>query len=122
MTPNKAVNRNGGRCVLRIPRHLAAARFPWSFGLEQLQFDEVTCLSTTQQLEETVRQLSAAELAAFRAWFAAFDAEEWDRQMESDVAARRSIARRQVAGRCLISLVGCLTAHAVVLSRSSDRI
>ena len=46
-------------------------------------------LSTTQQLEETVRRLSADELAAFRAWFAAFDAEEWDRQMESDVAAGR---------------------------------
>jgi hypothetical protein len=27
------------------------------------------------------------ELAAFRNWFTAFDAEVWDRQLEADVAA-----------------------------------
>ena len=68
---------------------LAAAQLLWLFSSKQLQFGKVTSVSTTQQLEETVRQLSADELAAFRAWFAAFDAEEWDRQMESDVAAGR---------------------------------
>jgi len=42
-------------------------------------------MSTVQQLENTVRQLSANDLAAFRAWFAEFDAEQWDRQFEADV-------------------------------------
>jgi hypothetical protein len=46
-------------------------------------------MSTVQQLENTVRQLSAEELAAFRAWFAEFDAEQWDRQFEADVSAGR---------------------------------
>ena len=40
-------------------------------------------MSTVQQLENTVRQLSAEELAAFRSWFAEFDAAEWDRQFEA---------------------------------------
>jgi hypothetical protein len=46
-------------------------------------------MSTVQQLENTVRQLSAEELAAFRSWFAEFDAAEWDRQIEADVSAGR---------------------------------
>jgi hypothetical protein len=46
-------------------------------------------MSTLQQLEEAVRRLSAEERAAFRAWFAEFDAAEWDRQFEADVSAGR---------------------------------
>jgi hypothetical protein len=46
-------------------------------------------MSTIQQIEDAVRRLSAEERAAFRAWFAEFDAEEWDRQLEADVAAGR---------------------------------
>jgi hypothetical protein len=46
-------------------------------------------MSTIQQLENGVRQLSAEELATFRAWFAEFDAEQWDRQFEADVSAGR---------------------------------
>ncbi len=46
-------------------------------------------MSTVQQIEEAVRQLSVDERAAFRAWFAEFDAEEWDHQLEADVAAGR---------------------------------
>jgi hypothetical protein len=46
-------------------------------------------MSTIQQIEDAVRQLSAEERAAFRAWFAEFDAEEWDRQLEADVSAGR---------------------------------
>ena len=44
-------------------------------------------MSTVAEIEEAVRQLSAEQRAKFRAWFADFDAEEWDRQMENDVAA-----------------------------------
>jgi hypothetical protein len=46
-------------------------------------------MSTLQEIEEAVRQLSAEELAAFRRWFAEFDAAVWDRQIEEDVAAGR---------------------------------
>ena len=63
-------------------------------------------MSTVAEIEEAVRQLSAEQRAAFRAWFAEFDAEEWDRQLESDVAAGKldwlvaeARADRE-AGRC----------------------
>jgi hypothetical protein len=46
-------------------------------------------MSTVEQLEEAVRRLSAEERAEFRAWFAEFDAAEWDRQFEADVTAGR---------------------------------
>jgi hypothetical protein len=46
-------------------------------------------MSTLQKLEEAIRLLSAEELAAFRLWFAEFDAEAWDRQLEENVKAGR---------------------------------
>jgi len=44
-------------------------------------------MSTLQEAKQVVTQLTPAELAAFRTWFAEFDAEKWDRQLEEDVAA-----------------------------------
>lgn len=44
-------------------------------------------MKNLEEIELAVRQLSAEELAAFRIWFAEFDAELWDRQFEEDVAA-----------------------------------
>ncbi len=38
-------------------------------------------------IESQIRQLSPEELLSLREWFAAFDAEIWDRQIESDVQA-----------------------------------
>jgi len=46
-------------------------------------------MSVLVELEESVKRLSPAERTAFRSWFAAFDAEEWDRQFESDVKSGR---------------------------------
>ena len=46
-------------------------------------------MSSVNEIEEAVLKLPAAELAAFRAWFAEFDAEAWDRRIEGDVAAGR---------------------------------
>jgi hypothetical protein len=40
-----------------------------------------------EHLEQQVAQLSEAELAQFRAWFAAFDAAAWDQRIEQDAAA-----------------------------------
>lgn len=39
-----------------------------------------------ETLEKEIENLSSEELTLFREWFAAFDAEIWDRQIENDVA------------------------------------
>ncbi len=44
-------------------------------------------MSTIRDIEDAVRTLSPEDLAAFRGWFAEFDADAWDRQLEEDVAA-----------------------------------
>jgi len=43
-------------------------------------------MTRVEELEKKVEGLSPAELSLFREWFATFDAELWDRQLESDVA------------------------------------
>jgi len=40
-----------------------------------------------KNLEEQIRALSPEEFARLREWFAQFDAEAWDRQLEADVKA-----------------------------------
>ena len=44
-------------------------------------------MSSVKEIETAVTGLSAEDLAAFRNWFAEFDAQIWDRQIESDAAA-----------------------------------
>jgi len=53
-------------------------------------------MSKVDDLERQVQQLSADELAAFRRWFAEFDAEAQDRQIELDAKSGRldSLAER----------------------------
>ena len=53
-------------------------------------------MSKVNDLERQVQGLSVDELAAFRQWFAEFDAEAWDRQVEADVKAGKldSLAER----------------------------
>lgn len=46
-------------------------------------------MSTVQDIEQAIRQLPGQDLAVLRAWFAEFDAEQWDRQFEEDVKAGR---------------------------------
>ena len=46
-------------------------------------------MSTVEQIEDAVQRLPAEELAAFRAWFAEYDARLWDQQFALDVAAGR---------------------------------
>ena len=63
-------------------------------------------MNTIQELQTAVSHLSPEELSAFRAWFAEFDAQTWDRQFEQDVAAGRLDALAEEAledlrqGRC----------------------
>ena len=49
----------------------------------------IKTMSTLQQIEEAVERLSTQERAAFRTWYVEFDADEWDRQLEEDVASGR---------------------------------
>ena len=42
--------------------------------------------SNVEEIERAVSQLSDEDLAQFRTWFAEFDAANWDRQFEADVA------------------------------------
>ncbi len=44
---------------------------------------------TLKELEKTVSTLLPEQLSHFREWFLTFDAENWDRQFESDVASGR---------------------------------
>ena len=63
-------------------------------------------MSTIQEIEVAVSKLSREELSSFRDWFADFDADAWDRQLEEDVRAGRldALADEAVrdlhAGRC----------------------
>ena len=42
-------------------------------------------MSTLQEIRDALGQILTEELAEFRAWFAKFDAERWDRQFASPV-------------------------------------
>ena len=44
-------------------------------------------MGKVEKIEQEIKQLSEDELAQLREWFAAFDAEAWDRQFEADVSA-----------------------------------
>ena len=63
-------------------------------------------MSSVQEIEAAVSKLEPEELAAFRSWFAEFDAQVWDREFEQDVAAGRLDALAEEAlrdlreGRC----------------------
>jgi hypothetical protein len=46
-------------------------------------------MATVKDIEDAVAKLAPTDLAEFRAWFAAFDADAWDREIENDVAAGR---------------------------------
>ena len=44
-------------------------------------------MTKVQTLESEVQNLSPEELAEFRSWFADYDGEVWDRQIEADILA-----------------------------------
>ena len=44
-------------------------------------------MGAVEKLELLVKGLSPEELAKFREWFAEFDSQLWDRQIEADAAA-----------------------------------
>ena len=44
-------------------------------------------MGAVEKLDLLIKSLSPEELAQFREWFADFDAQIWDRQIQSDAAA-----------------------------------
>lgn len=44
-------------------------------------------MTTLETLESAIAHLDPAELAQFRQWFAKFDSDAWDTQIEADAAA-----------------------------------
>ena len=61
-------------------------------------------MSRVEQIEGQVKSLSANELKAFRKWFARYDAEIWDRQIEAD--ANNGKLRSLAELRCAITTAG----------------
>ncbi len=63
-------------------------------------------MHTVHDIERAVQGLGESDLAAFRAWFAEYDADTWDRQLDADAAAGRldALAAEALAdlraGRC----------------------
>ena len=63
-------------------------------------------MNTLAEIERAVERLAPSELTVFRAWFVAYDADAWDREMQGDEDAGRldalaSEAREDLrAGRC----------------------
>lgn len=41
-------------------------------------------MTEVQKIEEAIKQLTEAERVEFRRWFAQFDADAWDKQIEAD--------------------------------------
>ena len=46
-------------------------------------------MTSVAEIAGAVKRLPKKDLARFRQWFAEYDAQVWDRQLESDVAAGR---------------------------------
>ena len=42
-------------------------------------------MTSVKEIESALQELPEERLAEFRAWYAEFDAERWDRQIEQDV-------------------------------------
>jgi hypothetical protein len=63
-------------------------------------------MNTVAEIEDAIGKLPEKDLAKLRAWFAEFDAANWDRQFEQDVAEGRLDALADEAlrewreGRC----------------------
>jgi hypothetical protein len=56
-------------------------------------------MGKVEQIETAIRALSPAELEQLRAWFAEYDAAQWDRQFEADASGGRldKLAERALA-------------------------
>lgn len=44
-------------------------------------------MATLESVEQAIQEFTQAQLAEFRKWFAEYDGENWDRQIENDAAS-----------------------------------
>lgn len=56
-------------------------------------------MSRIESLEDQVKSLNAEELKSFREWFAGFDADAWDAQIEADAKSGKLQALAERARR-----------------------
>lgn len=62
-------------------------------------------MTAIERIEQEIARLSPRELAQFRAWYAQFDANAWDQQIEKDAACGKldtfadAALRAHAAGR-----------------------
>ena len=54
-------------------------------------------MSRVERIEGQVKSLNLDELKAFRDWFARYDAEMWDRQIEEDAANGKLLSLAELA-------------------------
>jgi len=59
------------------------------YDAAQRRFDKVTAMGKIEHIEQQVASLAPDELATFRAWFAEFDADSWEKQIAADAQAGR---------------------------------
>jgi hypothetical protein len=52
---------------------------------------------TLNELENAIAGLSSSELAQFRIWFAEYDGDAWDQQIEADIKAGKLDAMADAA-------------------------
>ena len=64
---------------------------------DRLQSRYTSTMTKIEQLEREIERLSPVERTSFRAWYEAFDAAEWDRQIEADVATGKLNAAADAA-------------------------
>ena len=50
---------------------------------------DCVAMTSVQDIKVAIEQLAPEQLAAFRAWFEAFDARQWDQQIEEDLSSGR---------------------------------
>ena len=54
-------------------------------------------MTKVERIEENVKALSAEELVEFRSWFAEYDSDLWDEQIEADLKAGKLNVLREEA-------------------------
>ena len=93
---------------MQLPRflHIACAHAEYLL-LHHVHKCYISRMTTTEDIEKAVEQLAPHELARFRAWFEAFDAEQFDAAIERDARAGKLDAHADEA----------LAAHRVGRSR-----
>ena len=57
----------------------------------------ISRMTTAEDIEKAVEQLAPRELARFRAWFAAFDAEQFDAAIEREAGKLDAVANEALA-------------------------